>query len=317
MRRQRVPAAAGTVGDRDVRRPGGEGNKEEHSMTEAMHPAGSGGAVDAAAQSGAVTTRPEPAAQRSGGLVRHSLVLAGRSMTKIARTPEGLADAIFLPIIFLVMFVYLIGGAVSGSTHDYLETIFPAAMVMTVVMAGMMATGINLNADIKKGVFDRFRSLPIARSAPLIGSVLGDMIRYAVALAALFGFGYAIGFRMHAAGWHALAACLLVAVFAFCFSWGYVLAGVVIREPSGVQGVAILTIFPLAFGTNLLTPTESMPGWVQAWVNINPATHAMDACRGLLLGGAVEQPVLLTLAWSAGALLVFAPLAVRAYRRRT
>jgi oleandomycin transport system permease protein len=286
-------------------------------MTDTMHPAGPGRSVPTAEEGSGVTARSAPTAKRPAGLLRHSVVLAGRSMTKIARTPEGLADAIFLPIIFLVMFVYLIGGAVSGSTHDYLETIFPAAMVMTVIMSGMMATGINLNADIKKGIFDRFRSLPIARSAPLVGSVLGDMIRYVVALAALFGFGYAIGFRMQAAGWRAVAACLLVVVFAFCFSWGYVLAGVVIREPSGVQGVAILTIFPLAFGTDLLTPTKSMPGWVQAWVHINPATHAMDACRGLLVGGAVERPVLETLAWSAGALLVFAPLAVRAYRRHT
>lgn len=279
------------------------------------------GTTNAAGTDTAVRTStpavPVPPARRSGGLARHSLVLAGRSLTKIARTPEGMADAIFLPIVFLAMFVYLIGGAVAGSTHDYLETIFPAAMVMTVIMAGMMATGINLNADIKKGVFDRFRSLPIARSAPLIGSVLGDMIRYAVSLAALFGFGYALGFRMHAPGWQALAACVLVTVFAFCLSWGYVYAGVVIKEPSGVQGVAILTLFPLAFGTNLLTPTKSMPGWLQAWVHVNPATHAMDACRGLLLGGPVARPVLETLAWSAGVLAVFAPLAVRAYRRRT
>ncbi|NUS14428.1 MAG: ABC transporter permease [Streptomyces sp.] len=282
-----------------------------------MQQPGPGGTADASGAGGKAADPAPARAARPGGLVRHSLILAGRSMTKTGRTPEGLADAIFLPIIFLVMFVYLIGGAVSGTTHDYLETMFPAAMVMTVIMSGMMATGINLNADIKKGVFDRFRSLPIARSAPLVGSVLGDMIRYVVALSALFAFGYAIGFRMHAPGWRALAACLLVVVFAFCFSWAFVLVGVVVREPSGVQGIAILTIFPLAFGTNLLTPTGSMPGWVQAWVHINPATHAMDACRGLLLGGAVQRPVLETLAWSAGALLVFAPLAVRAYRRHT
>ncbi|MFE5581682.1 ABC transporter permease [Kitasatospora sp. NPDC056531] len=268
-----------------------------------------------AAREGLTTRRHPPL--RPYGLPRHSLALARRSLIKIGRTPEGLADAVFLPIIFLTMFVYLFGGAVSGSTKAYLQTIFPAAMVMTVIMAGMMATGINLNADIKKGVFDRFRSLPIARSAPLIGSVLGDMIRYVVALVALFGFGYAIGFRIHANPVNIVFASAVAIGFAFCLSWAYVLAGVVIREPSGVQGVAVLTLFPLAFGTNLLTPTSSMPGWLQAWVHINPATHAMDACRGLLLGGPVARPLAETLIWSVALFVVFAPSAVWAYRRRT
>lgn len=126
--------------------------------------------------------------KRPFGLSRHSLALAGRSLTRIRRTPEGLADAVILPVVFLVMFVSLFGGAIAGSTASYLQYVFPAAMVMTVIMAGTMATGINLNAGIKKGVFDRFRSLPIARSAPLIGSVLGDGIRYAISLGALFPF---------------------------------------------------------------------------------------------------------------------------------
>jgi oleandomycin transport system permease protein len=254
---------------------------------------------------------------RPFGLVRHSLVLAGRSLNKIRRTPAGLADAMILPVVFLVMFVYLLGGAVAGSTRSYLQFIFPAAMVMTVIMGGTMTTGFNLNADIRKGVFDRFRSLPIGRSAPLIGSVLGDMIRYVVALGTLFGFGYLLGFRARTGLASVLAACVLATVFAFCLSWAYVLVGVLLREPGAVSGIMIVSTFPLIFGTNLIAPTRTMPGWLQAWVEVNPVSHAMDACRGLLLGGPVTGPVTWTLVWSAALLAVFAPLAVRVYRRRT
>jgi oleandomycin transport system permease protein len=259
----------------------------------------------------------ERLAKRPFGLARHSLALAGRSLTRVRRTPEGLADAIILPVVFLAMFVSLFGGAIAGSTRSYLQFVFPAAMVMTVIMAGTMTTGINLNADIKKGVFDRFRSLPIARSAPLIGSVLGDMVRYAVSLAALFAFGSLIGFRVQTGPLPALAASALVIVFAFCLSWAYVLAGVLIREPGALQGIAIVTLFPLAFGTDMVAPTRTMPGWLQAWVGVNPVTDAMDACRGLLLGGPVAGPLIGTLLWSAALVLLFAPLAVLAYRRRT
>lgn len=154
---------------------------------------------------GTTTTRPAasqahagPPSKRPFALDRHSLALAGRSLTKIRRTPEGLADALILPVVFVAMFVYLFGGAVAGSTHAYLQHIFPAALIMTVIMAGTMTTGFTLNADIKKGIFDRLRSLPIGRAAPLIGSVLGDMIRYVAALVALFGFGYLLGFRAQA-----------------------------------------------------------------------------------------------------------------------
>jgi oleandomycin transport system permease protein len=265
---------------------------------------------------GAGPASPGPPPKRPFGLARHSLALARRSLIKIRRTPEGLADAMVLPVVFLAMFVYLFGGAVSGSTHAYLQRIFPAAMMMTVVMAGTMTTGFTLNADIRRGIFDRFRSLPIGRSAPLIGSVVGDMIRYLVALAVLFGFGYLLGFRAQSSALPVLAACALAIAFAFCLSWGYVLIGVVVREPGGVQGIAIVSLFPLVFGTDLVAPVKTMPGWLQAWVKVNPLTHAMDACRALLLGGPAAAPVITTLLWSVGLLAMFAPLAVHAYQRR-
>jgi oleandomycin transport system permease protein len=253
---------------------------------------------------------------RPFGMIRHSLALARRGLIRIRRTPEGLADAIIAPVFFLVMFYYLFGGAVAGSRHAYLEQIFPAAMVMTVIMAGMMTTGYNLNADLRKGIFDRFRALPISRAAPLAGAVISDAVRYVIALAALFGLGYGLGFRVQTGVAPALAACGVAALFAFCGSWVYVWLGVAIRDPGGLQGISFTTLFPLVFGTDMLVPTRSVPGWLQAWIRANPVTHAMDACRGLLGGGPVARPLLITVAWSAALLAVFVPLAVRAYRRR-
>jgi oleandomycin transport system permease protein len=255
--------------------------------------------------------------KRPLGLARHSLVLAGRSITKTLRSPGLLGDAVLLPVIFLLLFVYLFGGAVSGSTRGYLQFIFPGIIVMTMIISGMMTTGVNLNVDMKKGVFDRFRSLPIGRSAPLIGSVLGDMVRYVLALAALFGVGYLMGFRVRTDAPSALAACALTIAFGFCLSWAFVLAGVLIRETAAVQSIVALAMFPLAFGTTMVVPKQTLPGWLRAFVDVNPVTHVVEASRGLLLGGPVARPVTNSLLWSAGILVVFAPLAVYAYRRRS
>ena len=219
------------------------------------------------------------------------------------------------PVLFIVMFVYLLGGAVAGSTHSYLQFLLPALLVMNVLFASVQ-TGINLNDDIKKGVFDRFRSMPIARSAPLIGSVLGDVIRFVVTIVVQLGFGYAVGFRVGTDPLSAFAACLLVMAFAFSVSWMFVLIGMLAREPGAVQGIGFMALFPLTFGTNVLVPTDTLPGWLRAWVDVNPVTQAMEAARGLMVGGAVGRPVLLTVLWGAGIFAVAFPLAVRAYRRR-
>jgi oleandomycin transport system permease protein len=267
----------------------------------------------------AQTTQPEaradPPAKRPFRLVRHALALARRSLIKTLRTPEQLLDVTLQPVIFVVMFVYLLGGAVAGSQHAYLQFLLPAIMVQTVLFASI-ATGVSLNTDIKKGVFDRFRSLPIARSAPLVGSVLGDMIRFVVSITVLMGFGYALGFRIGTNPLAMLAAFAVAIAFAFAVTWIFVLVGMLMREPGAVQGTAFLVLFPLTFGTNMLVPTDTLPGWLQAWVETNPVTDVMEAVRGLLVGGPVASPVLTSLTWSAGIVAVFAPLAVRAYRRR-
>jgi len=248
-------------------------------------------------------------------VLSHSCTLARRSLLKTLRSAEQLVDVTLQPVLFVVMFLYLLGGAVSGSTEEYLRFLLPAIMVQTILFA-TVATGVNLNTDIKKGVFDRFRSLPIARAVPLLGSVLGDMVRFVVCFTVLLGFGYVLGFRIETNPLAALAACLLTMLFGFALIWISVTVGVLAREPGSVQGIMFMMMFPLTFGTNMITPTESLPGWLQAWVKANPVTHVMEATRGLLTGGPVAGPVTQSLLWSAGLFAVFFPLAVRCYRRK-
>jgi oleandomycin transport system permease protein len=262
-----------------------------------------------------ITTPVAIPAGRSFGLLRHSLALAQRSLIKTMRTPEQLLDVTLQPIMFIFIFVYLLGGAIAGSTRDYLQFLLPALMVQT-LMFSSVATGVSLNTDIQKGVFDRFRSLPIGRAAPLIGSVLGDVIRFVISIVVMLGFGAALGFRVQTDALQALGACLLVTGFAFALSWIFVLAGMIVRTPGAVQGIGFVAMFPLTFGTNMMVDTTTLPGWIQAWVKVNPVTDVMAASRGLMLGGPVAGPVTTTLLWSAAIIVVFAPLAVSAYRRR-
>ncbi|WP_240809544.1 ABC transporter permease [Actinomadura sp. WMMA1423] len=265
----------------------------------------------------AIKATARPAARTRRRPVRQSLLLAGRSLTKTRRNPGVLSDALFMPIVFLLLFVYLFGGAVSGSTHAYLQYVFPGVLVMTMLLAGMLATGLNINTDIRKGVFDRFRSLPIARSAPLLGIVLGDLVRYVLAAAVLFATGYLMGFRVQTDPVSALAAVGLATALGFSLGWLNVLIGVLVREAAVVQSVAFLGIFPLAFGTDMVAPADTLPGWLRTWVEVNPVGDAVEAARGLLLGGPVAHPAAMTLLWSAGFLAVFGPLAGYAYRRRS
>lgn len=253
---------------------------------------------------------------RRWGLTRHSLALAGRALTRTRRNPGVILDALFLPVIFLVLFVYLFGGAVAGSTQAYLQFLLPGILVLTTVLVGQTATGVTLVTDMKKGVFDRFRSLPIGRSAPLIGSVLGDSVRYAVAILTLFALGFAMGFRLENGLLPALAAVGLATLFGFALSWLTVLAAAVLRDETMVASLGFLLPFPLVFGTSMAAPAETMPGWLQRWTELNPVSHAIEACRGLLLGGPVAEAVLMTVLWAGIFLAVLFPLAVLAYRRR-
>ena len=269
-------------------------------------------------------TQPPPVLPATGAVpparfrtLRHALVLARRNLIKTARTPEQLIDVTLQPVIFLLLFVYVFGGAISGgSRHDYLQFLLPGLLGQGIAM-GRIALGQNLNADIEKGVFDRFRSLPIARSVPLVGAVLADFFRYLLLCLIYLGFGYAMGFRITTGPAQAVAAIALSIGFALCFCWISVWIGMKARTAGAVQGVMFLLVLPLSFGSNTYVPTATMPGWLQAFVKVNPISHLVGAVRGLLLGGSVGSDVLWTFGWMAGLLAVFVPLALRAYNRRS
>jgi oleandomycin transport system permease protein len=188
-------------------------------------------------------------------------------------------------------------------------------MVQTVIF-GTIAIGSNLNDDIKNGVFDRFRSLPISRSAPLVGAVFGDVIRYSIAIIVTLAFGMALGFRVSTNPLEAFAACLLTLGFALCLCWVSIFIGMLVRESGAVQGLGFLILFPITFGSTTFVKADTMPGWLQAWVRVNPVTHLNEAVRNLMVGGPVAGPVAWSVGWAALILVIFAPLAVRAYRRK-
>jgi oleandomycin transport system permease protein len=258
------------------------------------------------------TARPQPRPHR---LVRHSLALAKRSLIKTARTPEALIDVTLQPVLFLVIFVYIFGGAVAGSTHDYLQFLLPGILAQTIA-TGCIAIGVNLNSDLAKGIFDRFRSLPVPRSAPLLGAVLGDIVRYVIVTVSTLAIGYVMGFRITTDPLSAIAGCLLAVLFALCLSWLPVYVSMKVRTPGAVQGLMFALIMPLSFASNVFVGTSTLPGWMQGFVDVNPLTHLVGAVRGLFLGTPIGNHVWWTLAWCAAFVVVFMPLALRAYRKK-
>ncbi|RCV48948.1 ABC transporter permease [Marinitenerispora sediminis] len=248
--------------------------------------------------------------------LRHGLTLASRNIRHIVRSPATLLDTVVQPIAFLLVFAFLFGGAISGGWQPYLQTLVPGLMVQIALYASM-GTGLALHTDISKGVFDRFRSLPIARSAPLVGAVLGDVVRYAVAVGVLLALAFALGFRVQTGPLPALLAFVLVIVFGLTLCWLSVLVGLVASSPQAVPGIATAVVLPLTFGSNIFADPATMPGWLQLWVRVNPVTHFVDAVRGLLLGGQTAGPLAASLVAVIALHAVLLPLAVRAYLRRT
>lgn len=249
--------------------------------------------------------------------LRHSMTLAWRATLKIRHNPEQLLDVSLQPIIFVTMFVFLFGGAIAGGDrHAYLQFVLPGILVQTVAF-GSMGTGINLNTDITKGIFDRFRSLPIARSSPLTGLIVGDLVRYVLSAGIATAYGLILGFRFGANPLMVIGAYLLLFLFALALCWIWVLLGLVVKSPQSLQGFGFIVMFPLTFGSNVFVPSQTLPGWLQAWVKINPVTALTNAARGLMLGeGSVATPVWHSLVWALAIVAVFAPLAVWRYRRK-
>jgi oleandomycin transport system permease protein len=262
------------------------------------------------------TTTERTTTHRVPALLRHSLVLAQRSLVKTLRTPEALIDVTLQPVIFLALFTYVFGGAIAGgSQHDYLQYLLPGILGQTIALGGV-AIGVNLNEDVGKGVFDRFRALPIGRSAPLVGAVLADIVRYVVVFVVTLGMGYALGFRAQASVLEIGAGGLLAVSFALCLSWASVFVGMVARTSGAVQGIMMLILLPLSFGSSTFVKSDTMPGWLQAISDNNPLSHLVGAERALLLGNPMGSHLWMTFAWMAGLLVVFVPLALRAYGRK-
>ncbi|MFF2793902.1 ABC transporter permease [Lysinibacillus xylanilyticus] len=248
--------------------------------------------------------------------LRNSLTMAYRGVLKIRRTPEQLFDVTLQPIIFTLMFTYIFGGAISGNVQNYLPVIIPGILVQTVITTSIV-TGVQLREDMDKGVFDRFKSLPIARIAPLAGALLADTIRYTIATVLTFTMGYFMGYRPEGGLGYVVLAGLLVIVCAWAISWIFAFFGVIARTASSVQGISMLVLFPLTFLSNAFVPAETLPNFLQWFVKINPISHLVTAVRELTNSGAIGWDLSASLIGAAIVVIIFAPLTVRAYMRRT
>jgi ABC-2 type transport system permease protein len=238
-----------------------------------------------------------------------------RAMLKIKHVPEQLFDVTMFPVMFLLMFTYLFGGALAGSTGAYLQDVLPGILAMTVAMITMY-TGLTLNRDIQKGVHDRFRSLPIWRPATLVGPLLADGVRYSLASAVILVLGFVLGFRPEAGVGGVVAAVALLLVFSFSLSWIWTALGIVMRSENALMGASMMVLFPLTFVSNVFVPPETLPSVLQAFVGVNPITILVTAMRGLVHGQAVGSEVGTVLAISAGLVAVFGPLTMVVYRRK-
>ena len=257
----------------------------------------------------AVSTAPRPP---QPGALSASLTFAWRAMRKIKHVPMQLFDVTAFPIMFVLLYTYLFGGALAGSPSAYLQLLLPGILVMTVTWITMY-TGQALNTDISKGVFDRFRSLPMWRPAVLVGMLLADTVRYTIASVVVITVGVILGFRPDGGPVGVIAAVLLLLIFSFALSWVWTVVGLKVQKPDTVLQVSMTVLFPLTFASNVFVAVDTMPGWVQAFVRVNPVTHLTTASRGLMHGLPVGNEVGWVLLWSAGLVLVFAPITMRLY----
>ena len=267
--------------------------------------------VDQAAVRKAIssTARPPQASPLSA-----ALTFGWRGMLKVKHVPEQLLDVTITPVMFVLMFTYLFGGAVAGSTAEYLDYILPGILVMSVLFTTVYS-GIALNTDRTKGVVDRFRSLPVWRPAPLLGSLLGDAVRYVIAGTVIILLGVALGYRPGAGPAGAVAALALVVLFSFGLSWVFTTLGLLLRSPNAVMNAGFMGIFPLTFLSNVFVDPATLPSVLRAFVDVNPVSLLATASRGLMEGNAEASDVAVVLAVAVVLTAVFAPVTTLLYRR--
>jgi oleandomycin transport system permease protein len=247
--------------------------------------------------------------------LQQTLTLAWRSLVQVRRNPWELGDYSIQPVLFLVLFLFVFGGAVAGSPEAYLAFVLPGVIVMNMLFVTVYV-GHGLNTDLSRGVFDRFRALPIPRWAPLAGRIVADAVKQVLCMTLLLAVGYLLGFRLATSLLHLLAMVVLVLGFALAVSWVMVLVGVLASDPEHVQLYGFTALFPLTFVSSAFVPTDTLPPWLQGFVAANPVSLLADASRALLSGGDATLPALIALLWAAGIALVFAPLSVWALNRR-
>ena len=257
----------------------------------------------------AMHARPRPASALSA-----VLTLAWRAMLKIKHVPFQLFDVTVMPIMFTLLFTYIFGGALAGSPREYIQYLLPGVLVQTIIFITVY-TGVGLNTDIRKGLDDRFRSLPMWQPAPIFGALAGDLFRYSVASALILIVGLILGFRPQGGAVGVLLAVALVMVFCFALSWCWIIIGMLVRTPESVMTTSFVFLMPLTFASNIFVDLSTMPGWLQAIVGRNPVTYLANASRGLMHGQPVGTDVLWVLGASAAIVLVTSPIAMRMYRK--
>lgn len=245
--------------------------------------------------------------------ISDSLVMTRRGVTETLRKPALLVLTFIEPVIMILIFRYAFGGAIRTPTGSYVNFLMPGILVLTAIF-GAIVTGIGLSGDLSKGVVDRLRSLPIARSAVLVGRTLADLARNVASVILMLGVGLLVGFRPTEPVGRVLAAIALLLAFAYVFSWISATIGLLVRDPETAQGAGFVWVFPLTFVSSAFVPIHTMPAVVRALASVNPVTLCVDAVRALTIGGHAAAPALGTLAWLAGLLLVFVPFAVSRYR---
>ncbi|MFJ9440600.1 ABC transporter permease [Kitasatospora sp. NPDC101235] len=250
--------------------------------------------------------------------LRHIGALTRRNLMRIKADPESMFDAVLMPIIFTVLFVYVFGGAIFAQDPDkYKQFMIPGLLGQT-GMTLALAVGTGLNTDFQTGVMDRFRTLPIGRSSVLLSKLVAETLRALLSSAILLTFAFLLGFQLKTGIPELLATVGLSLVFGMSITWISMLLGMSMKSAQAVQGVSMLVLMPMQFGSSIFAPTDTMPGWLQAFTKVNPLSQLADASRALLNGeGAIAHPVMIVLIWSAAVTAVFAPLAVARFRKRT
>lgn len=248
------------------------------------------------------------------GPVSASLTLGWRALLKIKHVPFQLFDVTAFPLMTTLLFTFLFGGALAGSPQEYIQFLLPGILVQAIVFITVY-TGVGLNTDIDKGLFDRFQSLPIWQPAPLVGALLGDVLRYSMAALMVVGLGVVLGFRPEAGIVGVLLALALVLVFAFSLSWIWIAVGLLVDTPESVMTMSFLLLFPLTFVSNIFVDPTTMPTWLQIVVSVNPVTHLVNASRGLMHGSVALADVTWVLLASALIVAVFAPLSLYMYQK--